>query len=62
MAGMSGFTLTWQLPEFQADISIWVVEMAKHGAVNINILRWTQEEYLRGIQFNRDDITDMYGR
>ena len=50
------------LPELQAEISIWVVEMSKFGTVNPHILKWTQEEYLRGVELNRDDINDMYGR
>jgi len=48
-------------PEFQADINVWIYEMMTLGTVNPHVLRWTQEEYQRGLQFNRDDISDMYG-
>ena len=47
-------------PEFQAEINMWVVDMLTLGTVNPHVLRWTQEEYQRGLKFNRDDITDMY--
>ena len=49
------------VPEFQAEVSIWMVDLMKMGTVNPHVLRWTQEEYLRGVDYNRDDITDMYG-
>ena len=49
-------------PEFQAEINMWVVDMLTLGTVNPHVLRWTQEEYQRGLKFNRDDINDMYGR
>jgi len=48
-------------PEFQADINVWIYEMMTLGTVNPHVLRWTQDEYQRGLQFNRDDISDMYG-
>lgn len=50
------------LPEFQADISIWVVEMSRYGVVNMDVLKWSRTEYLRGLEFNRDDIAELYGR
>jgi hypothetical protein len=48
-------------PEFQADVNIWIVDLMTIGTVNPHILKWTREEYDRGIQYNRDDIEDMYG-
>lgn len=48
-------------PEFQAEINMWVVDLLTLGTVNPHILRWTQEEFQRGLKFNRDDISDMYG-
>ena len=47
-------------PEFQADINIWIYELMTVGTVNPHVLKWTQEEFQRGLKFNRDDITDMY--
>lgn len=49
-------------PEFQAEVNIWIVDLLTLGTVNPHILRWTQEEFQRGLKFNRDDISDMYGR
>jgi hypothetical protein len=49
-------------PRFFARISLWLSDLNKVGTVNPHILQWTKEEYQRGIQFNRDDISDMYGR
>lgn len=49
------------VPEFQAEVNIWIVDLMTLGTVNPHILKWTKEEYLRGIEFNRDDIRDMYG-
>ncbi|MGL5065727.1 MAG: KilA-N domain-containing protein [Microcoleus sp.] len=48
-------------PEFQADVNIWIVDLMTIGTVNPHILRWTREEYERGLQYNRDDIEEMYG-
>ena len=47
-------------PEFQAEVNIWIVDLMTLDTVNPHVLRWTQEEYQRGLKFNRDDITDMY--
>lgn len=49
-------------PEFQADVNWWIYELTTMGAVNVHVLKWTTEEYRRGIQFNRDDIDSMYPR
>lgn len=48
-------------PEFQADVNIWIVDLMTIGTVNAHMLKWTREEYQRGLQYNRDDIEDMYG-
>lgn len=49
-------------PEFQADINVWIYELMTIGTVNPHVLKWTQEEYQRGLEFNRDDISEMYGQ
>ena len=46
---------------FFARVASWLSDLATIGTVNPNVLQWTQEEYQRGIEFNRDDISDMYG-
>ena len=46
-------------PEFQAEINMWVVDLLTLGTVNPHVLKWTQEEYERGLQFNRDDIDEL---
>ena len=48
------------LPEFQAEVNIWIVDLMRLGTVNPHVLKWTVEEYRRGLEFNRDDIRDMY--
>lgn len=50
------------LPEFQADVVIWLANLNRMGTVNPHVLTWTIEEYQRGLEFNRDDVRDMYGR
>jgi hypothetical protein len=50
------------IPEFQAEVNIWIIDLLTLGTVNPHVLQWTREEYLRGMGFNRDDISDMYGR
>ena len=47
---------------FQARVNIWIVNLMTLGTVNPHILQWTREEYQRGLEFNRDDISEMYGR
>jgi hypothetical protein len=48
------------VPEFQAEVNIWIVDLMRVGTVNPHIMRWTIEEYQRGLEFNRDDIREMY--
>ena len=48
-------------PKFQARVNIWIVDLMTIGTVNPHVLQWTQEEYHRGIEMNRDDIKSMYG-
>jgi KilA-N domain len=49
-------------PEFQADINVWIYELMTIGTVNPHVLRWTADLYQRGVEFNRDDIREMYTR
>jgi len=48
-------------PEFQADVNIWIVDLMVLGTVNPHVLKWTNAELERGIDFNRDDIKDLNG-
>lgn len=47
---------------FFARISLWLSQMQEFGTVNPHVKNWTEEEFQRGLKFNRDDINDMYGR
>lgn len=55
------FAYSMSEARFFARISIWLSDLATLGTVNPHILQWTKEEYQRGLDFNRDDIKDMYG-
>lgn len=46
---------------FMARVSAWVANMAMNGAATIHVQDWTAMEYLRGVEFSRDDIREMYG-
>lgn len=48
-------------PRLQARINAWVINMVKTGTATPHYKDWTALEYMRGIEFNRDDIRDMYG-
>lgn len=49
-------------PVFQAMVNIWIVNLMGLGTLNPHVLQWTKEEYQRGVQYNRDDINEMYPR
>lgn len=49
-------------PRFQARVNVWLLSMMQIGTANPHVEDWTATEYLRGVEFNRDDIKDMYGR
>ena len=49
------------VPEFQADVNIWIVDLMTIGTINPHVLKWTHDEVERGNRFNRDDVDDMYG-
>ena len=44
---------------FFARISLWLSQMQEFGTVNPHVRDWTQEEYQRGLQYNRDDIDEL---
>lgn len=45
---------------FQARINAWLLSMGKWGTATPNVNDWSATEYLQGVQYNRDDINDMY--
>ena len=49
-------------PEFQADVNTWIWQLTNIGTVNPHFLAWTKEEFEQGVQYNRDDINEMYPR
>ena len=51
-----------QDPVLYARVSIWLTDLMRIGTINPHILQWTIEEYQRGLQYNRDDIHELYGR
>lgn len=51
-----------QDPKLYARVSIWMGELMSLGTINAHVLQWTYSEYMRGLEYNRDDIDDLYGR
>jgi len=47
---------------FQARINAWLLNLTKFGTVTPHCQDWGAAEFLRGLEFNRDDIKEMYGR
>ena len=48
-------------PRLQARVNAWIINMLTTGTATPHYKDWSTLEYLRGIEFNRDDIRDMYG-
>ena len=55
------FAYSMSNARFFARISLWLTQLHETGTVNPHVQQWTKDEYERGLKFNRDDITDMYG-
>ena len=47
--------------ELYAAVAIWLTDLMRLGTINPHILQWTVEEYQRGLEFNRDDVRELYG-
>ena len=56
------FAYSMSNAKFFARISLWLSQMQETGTVNPHVKDWTQEEFQRGLKFNREDINDMYSR
>jgi len=52
----------WCSPGFALWVSRQIRHLCTYGEVNIHYTEWTDEERLNGLELNRDDIKDMYGR
>jgi hypothetical protein len=50
----------WCSPAFALWVSRQVRHLITYGEVNLHYTEWSPEQRLRGVQFNRDDINDMY--
>lgn len=48
-------------PRLQARINMWIINMLTLGTPTPHYKDWSALEYLRGLDFNRDDIREMYG-
>jgi hypothetical protein len=54
------FTI-WCSPAFALWVSRQIRHLLTYGEVNLHYTEWTPEQHLQGVQFSRDDISDMYG-
>jgi len=48
-------------PRLQARINMWVLNMLSTGTSTPHYKDWSTLEYLQGVEYNRDDIEDLYG-
>ena len=51
----------WCNPAFALWVSRQIRHLMEHGEVNLHHQEWTTEQYIQGVELNRDDIKDMYG-
>jgi hypothetical protein len=64
---------TWAHPDLAIEFARWcspafglwcnrqIRHLLTHGEVNLHHAEWTPQQHSKGIQYNRDDIEDMYG-
>ena len=50
----------WCSPKFALWVSRQIRHLMEHGEVNHH-REWTIDQYIEGVEFNRDDIGEMYG-
>jgi hypothetical protein len=48
-------------PRFQARINAWLLNLTQYGTATPHYQDWSAVEYLRGVEYSRDDIREMYG-
>jgi hypothetical protein len=51
----------WCSPGFALWVSRQIRHLLEYGEVNLHHTEWTREQHVNGIQYNRDDIEEMYG-
>ena len=52
----------WCSPGFALWVSRQIRHLLTYGEVNIHYTEWSEEQRLTGLNYNRDDIKDMYCR
>lgn len=64
---------TWAHPDIAIEFARWcspafglwcnrqIRHLLTHGEVNLHHKEWSLEQHQQGIQYNRDDIEEMYG-
>ena len=52
----------WCSPAFALWVSRQIRHLMTYGEVNIHYREWTEDQRIEGRKFNRDDISDMYGK
>lgn len=50
----------WCSPGFALWVSRQVRHLMTYGEVNLHYTEWSDDQYIQGQQFNRDDIADIY--
>lgn len=52
----------WCSPGFALWVSRQIRHLLTYGEVNIHYTEWSEEQRLTGLERNRDDIKEMYGK
>lgn len=52
----------WCSPGFALWVSRQIRHLLTYGEVNVHYTEWSEQQRLTGLERNRDDIKDMYGR
>jgi hypothetical protein len=52
----------WCSPAFALWVSRQIRHLLTYGEVNIHYQEWSEEQYHRGVEFNREDIKELYGK
>ncbi len=52
----------WCSPGFALWVSRQIRHLLTYGEVNIHYREWSEEQYQRGVEFNRQDIKELYGK
>lgn len=50
----------WCSPAFALWVSRQIRHLLTYGEVNIHYREWSEEQYQRGVEFNREDIRELY--